>query len=42
MGSWGKQTVAYLLYAYIIAHTNNLAGELSALKGVRGAKGYPF
>lgn len=42
LGDWGKKTVAHLLYSFIIGHTNNLAGELSALKGVLGSKGYPF
>ena len=42
LGNWGKKTVAFLLYSYVIGHMNNLAGELSALKGVQGAKGYPF
>jgi hypothetical protein len=42
LGPWGKKTVAYLLYAFIIGHTNNLTGEISLAKGVQGAKGYPF
>jgi hypothetical protein len=42
LGSWGKPTVAHLLYSYIIGHTNSLAGEISALKGVQGEKGYAF
>lgn len=42
LGSWGKKTIAEILYSYIIAHTNQLAGELSALKGVHGSKGYQF
>ena len=42
LGSWGKKTVANLLYAFIIGHANNLAGEISVLKGIQGAKGYPF
>lgn len=39
---WGNKTIAYLLYSYIAGHTNNLAGEVSALKGVLGSKGYTF
>lgn len=39
---WANKTVAYLLFAYIAAHMNNLTGEISALKGVLGAKGYAF
>lgn len=42
LGSWGKKTVAELLSSFVLAHTNQLAGELSALKGVHGSKGYPF
>ncbi len=42
LGGWGKKTVAELLYSFIIGHTNNLSGELSALKGVHSLKGYPF
>jgi len=42
LGSWGKKTVVELLYSFIIGHTNSLAGELSAIKGILGAKGYPF
>lgn len=42
LGSWGKHTVASMLSSFIIAHTNSLTGEISALKGIQGAKGYPF
>lgn len=42
MGSWGKKTVAYFLYAFIIGHIFSLTGEISAIKGVHGAKGYAF
>lgn len=42
LGSWGKKTIAFMLSEYIVGHTFSLAGELSALKGVHGAKGYPF
>lgn len=42
LGDWGKKTVAELLYSFVIAHTNSLAGELSAIKGVHGVKGYQF
>jgi hypothetical protein len=27
---------------FVIAHLNNLAGEISAIKGTFGLKGYPF
>ncbi|HZE86859.1 MAG TPA: DinB family protein [Methylomirabilota bacterium] len=42
LGTWGKKTVAEMLYAFIIGHTNSLAGELSVLKGIQGFTGYPF
>lgn len=42
LGAMGKQTVVHIVYAFLIAHTNQLTGELSALKGVHGVKGYPF
>jgi hypothetical protein len=42
LGSWGKKTIAYMLYSFITGHTNSLTGEISAIKGVFGAKGYPF
>ncbi len=42
LGSWGKKPLVHMLYAFLIGHTYSLAGEISALKGVNGAKGYPF
>lgn len=42
LGSWGKKSVASLLMGFLIGHTYSLAGEISAIKGVFGAKGYPF
>jgi len=42
LGSWGKKTVIFLLSEYIIGHTFSLAGEISVLKGIQGAKGYQF
>lgn len=42
LGSMGKKTVVFLLSEYIIGHCFSLTGELSALKGVHGVKGYPF
>jgi hypothetical protein len=38
----GMQTVNWCLNALAIGHLNNMAGEISVLKGVQGAKGYPF
>jgi hypothetical protein len=42
LGSWGKKTVAEMFWGFMTAHANQLAGEISALKGVHGSKGYPF
>lgn len=42
LGSWGKKTIHFMLSEYIIGHAFSLTGELSALKGVHGSKGYPF
>ncbi|MDQ3099041.1 MAG: DinB family protein [bacterium] len=42
LGNWGKQKLSQILTGFIIGHTYSLAGELSALKGIQGAKGYPF
>lgn len=42
LGAWGKQSVAKLLSNFIIGHALSLAGEISALKGVQGEKGYQF
>jgi hypothetical protein len=38
----GMRTVSWALNALIASHHNNMAGEISALKGVQGARGYPF
>ena len=38
----GVQTVGWCLTALISAHLNNMAGEISVLKGIQGALGYPF
>jgi hypothetical protein len=38
----GAQTVGWMLNALVGGHLNNMAGEISALKGVQGLKGYPF
>ena len=42
LGPMGEQTVVHVIYSFLVGHTNSLAGELSALKGVHGVKGYPF
>jgi len=38
----GKQTLDWCLSALVTGHLNNMAGEISCLKGIQGAKGYPF
>lgn len=42
LGAFGKMTLATILADIIIGHCWSLAGEVSALKGVQGSKGYPF
>lgn len=42
LGSWGKKKLAEMFYSFLIGHTYSLSGEISALKGVQGLKGYPF
>ena len=38
----GTRTVSWVLNALVAGHLNEMAGEVSALKGVQGARGYPF
>jgi hypothetical protein len=38
----GVRTVGWALNALVAGHLNNMAGEISALKGAQGLKGYPF
>ena len=38
----GTRSVSWAINALVAAHLNNMAGEISALKGVQGHKGYPF
>ncbi|HJW91534.1 MAG TPA: DinB family protein [Anaerolineales bacterium] len=38
----GVQTVSWCLTALVTSHLNNMAGEISTLKGLQGARGYPF
>jgi len=38
----GVRTINWCLLALVTSHTNNMAGEISVLKGLQGAKGYPF
>jgi hypothetical protein len=44
MSSFGLGTIpmAVMFAIFVIGHMNNLCGEISAIKGVHGHKGYPF
>ncbi len=37
-----QQNVGHLITRAMIAHADNLTGEISAIKGVQGLQGYPF
>jgi hypothetical protein len=37
----GMRTVAWVLSRAVIGHADNFSGEISAIKGVQGKKGYP-
>jgi hypothetical protein len=39
---FGVKSVGWILSSLLLSHTNNLAGEISVLKGLQGAKGYPW
>lgn len=38
----GKKSVLEILNGFMLLHTGNLTGEMSAIKGVQGLKGYPW
>ena len=38
----GNRSIGWMLAALIAGHLHNMAGEISCLKGIQGAKGYPF
>lgn len=38
----GTIPLATVFNVFVIGHMNNLAGEVSAVKGINGLKGYPF
>jgi hypothetical protein len=38
----GKVPLAMVFGMLVVGHLNNLCGEISAIKGVNGLKGYPF
>jgi hypothetical protein len=37
----GQRSLSWCLNALVISHLNNMIGEISCLKGLQGAKGYP-
>lgn len=39
---FGKNTVGYFMTISSVIHPSNHVGEISALKGIQGLKGYPF
>jgi hypothetical protein len=42
MGPMGSPTVLTIISSYIIGHCLSITGEISAIKGVQGLKGYPW
>jgi hypothetical protein len=42
LGAMGQPSAETVISAYIIGHCLSIAGEISAIKGVQGLKGYPF
>jgi hypothetical protein len=38
----GHRTVSWIINALLAGHLHNMAGEISCLKGLQGAQGYPF
>jgi hypothetical protein len=39
---FGRVSLAWALSRLILGHVDNICGELAALKGIQGVKGYPF
>jgi hypothetical protein len=38
----GKAPLSWILNTFLVGHTHNMTGEISCLKGLQGARGYPF
>lgn len=38
---FGDKTVAWLFSSFLSSHASNMTGEISTLKGMQGAQGYP-
>ncbi len=36
------ESARWVLNSLVVGHLNNMAGEISVLKGLQGSKGYPF
>ncbi len=41
-GGFGKWSQGAFLITFVLGHARDIMGEISAIKGVQGAKGYPF
>lgn len=39
---FGEKSVSWIIGSLLVSHANNMAGEASVLKGLQGAKGYPW
>ena len=44
LSTWelGTMTLGHFLVNYVLTHVHDIMGEISATKGVKGLKGYPF
>lgn len=38
----GQDTLGWMLSRQVVGHADNIAGEISCLKGLQGLQGYPF
>jgi hypothetical protein len=38
----GKRTLGSVIAGMVVGHINQIMGEISALKGIQGLKGYPY
>jgi DinB family protein len=38
----GQMTLAWVFSRMLFGHVDNICGEIACLKGIQGAKGYPF
>jgi hypothetical protein len=37
----GRVPLSWILNTFVVGHTHNMTGEISCLKGLQGARGYP-